>query len=125
MAGLVVGLGGAGRLLAQDSVVVMPAGHYTVLARDSTKTQMGMIGWPFELKGNGDFTFTSPDSLTWSGKLIQKNGVATYTDQGCGDPGVYYVHRAPDGYVLDLKSEACAGRDSALVVLLFRPAKDK
>ena len=118
----------AGGLAAQaakrSTPVTMPAGHYLVEARDSGAAgAVAMAGWPFELKGNGDFSFTSPDSLMWTGKMIQKNGMATYTDQGCGDPGVYYVHQKKGGYVLDRKSEACPGRDSAMVMLLFRPAK--
>ncbi len=102
--------------------ITMPAGHYVVEARDTGAAgAVAMAGWPFELKDNGDFVFTSPDSLTWTGKMTQRDGVATYTDQGCGDPGLYYVHQQGGGYVLDRKSEACPGRDSAMVMLRFRP----
>jgi hypothetical protein len=115
---------GAGAAAAQVSSkpVTIPAGHYIVEARDTGASGgVAMAGWPFELKGNGDFVFTSPDSLTWTGKMVQNKGIVTYTDQGCGDPGLYYVHQKSGGYILDRKSEACPGRDSAMVMLLFRP----
>ena len=105
--------------------VTMPAGPYLVQARDSLAKvgDIGIVGWPFVLRSNGTFTLTSPDSLTFAGKLSQKDGVATYTDQNCADPGVYYVRQERGGYAFDLKSEACPGRDSSWVKLLFVPGK--
>ncbi len=101
--------------------VTMPAGHYVVQARDTT-SPIGMAGWPFVLNGNGNFAFTTPDSLEFSGKLVQKGGLATFTDQTCGDPGIYVIRKERGGYALDFKSEACAGRETGLVQLLFLPA---
>jgi hypothetical protein len=105
--------------------VTMPAGSYLIQARDSLAKagDIGIVGWPFVLKSNGTFTLTSPDSLTFVGKLAQKDGMATYTDQNCADPGVYYVRQERGGYAFDVKSEACAGRDSSWVRLLFVPGK--
>jgi len=106
--------------------VVMPAGRYVIQARDSTKAkEVAIAGWPFLLKGNGGFTLTTPDSLVFAGKLLQKDGLATYTDQECSDPGVYYVRKELGGYAFDVKSEACAGRDSGWVKLLFVPGKPR
>ncbi|MGH7524137.1 MAG: hypothetical protein ACREK8_07520 [Gemmatimonadales bacterium] len=107
--------------------VIMPAGAYIIQPRDSMAKpdDVGITGWPFVLKSNGAFTLTSPDSLTFTGKLEQKNGLATYTDQNCGDPGVYYVRKERGGYAFDVKSEACPGRDSGWVKLLFVPGRPK
>ena len=107
--------------------VTMPAGAYVIQPRDSTAKpdDVGIAGWPFVLKSNGAFTLTSPDSLTFTGKLEQKDGLATYTDQNCGDPGVYYVRKVRGGYAFDVKSEACPGRDSGWVKLLFVPGRPK
>ena len=103
----------------------MPAGSYLIRARDSLAKpgDIGIAGWPFVLKANGTFTLTSPDSLTFTGRISQKDGVATYTDQNCADPGVYYVRRERGGFAFDVKSEACPGRDSSWVKLLFVPGK--
>jgi hypothetical protein len=104
--------------------VVMPAGNYVVQTRDTSAKaeKLGMAGWPFVLKGNGDFAFTSPDTLLWTGKLIQKGGLATYTDQGCSEPGTYFVRKEGAGYAFDPKSETCT---ADLVKLLFVPGKPK
>lgn len=118
----------AAPLAAQTAApVTMPAGAYVIQPRDSTAKpeDVGISGWPFVLKSNGAFTLTSPDSLTFTGKLEQKNGLATYTDQNCGDPGVYYVRKERGGYAFDVKSEACPGRDSGWVKLLFVPGRPK
>src|SRR5690348_6074835 len=73
------------RLEAQSTPPAnMPSGNYLIQARDTSKAaEVAISGWPFVLKGSGDFTITSPDSLTFTGKLKQKDGVATYTDQSC------------------------------------------
>ncbi|MGH7583188.1 MAG: hypothetical protein ACREL5_08195 [Gemmatimonadales bacterium] len=114
----------AGRLSGQ--VVTMPAGDYVIQARDSAHAaEIGVVGWPFVLKGNGSFTLTSPDSLSFMGKLTQKDGMATFTDQTCADTGVYYVRQERGGYAFDVKSEACPGRDSSWVKLLFIPGKSQ
>jgi hypothetical protein len=107
--------------------VTMPAGPYVIQARDSLAKagDVGIAGWPFVLKSNGTFTLTSPDSLTFAGKIVQKEGVATYTDQNCSDPGIYYVRQERGGYAFDVKSEACPGRDSGWVKLLFLPGKPR
>lgn len=107
--------------------VTMPAGSYVIQSRDTAAKagDVGMSGWPFVLKGNGNFTITTPDSLAFTGKLVQKDGLATYTDQGCGDPGVYTVRKERGGYALDFKSDACPGRSSGLERLLFVPAGGK
>jgi len=121
-------LGASPTLLAAqaDTPVTMPSGSYVVQARDTAKaSQIGVIGWPFVLKGNGSFTLTSPDSLSFMGKLVQKDGVAIFTDQTCADTGIYVVRRVRDGYAFDVRSEACQGRDSSWVQLLFVPGKPK
>lgn len=124
--GIVLAVGVAVPMAAQ-APVTMPSGRYVIQPRDSLAKPgtIGIAGWPFELKGNGSFTLTSPDSLTFAGHLIQKDGVATYTDQDCGDPGVYFVRRERGGYAFDVKSEACPGRDSSWVKLLFVPGKPR
>ena len=112
---------------SSDAPVVMPAGDYVIDARDSTKkADIGILGWAFVLKGNGTFNITTPDGQSFGGTITQKNGVMTYTDQGCTDgPGVYTVKKMGDGYVWDFQSEACKGRNDGLVLLLFRPGKPK
>jgi hypothetical protein len=115
----------SGPLAAQAAPpVTMPAGDYVIQARDSSKAaDVAIVGWPFVLKGNGTFTMTTPDSLVFAGKIVQKDGLATYTDQQCADPGVYFVRRERQGYAFDMKSEACAGRDAGWTKLLFVPGK--
>lgn len=109
--------------LPAQAPVVMPAGSYVIQARDSTKADsVGMVGWPMVLKGNGAFTITSPDTLTFSGKLVQKDGVTTYTDQACSEPGQYIVRQERGGYAFDVKSETCSAGWSKL---LFVPGKPK
>ena len=123
--GLVLMAAVSGRLGAQAAApVTMPAGDYVIQARDSSKAaDVAIVGWPFVLKGNGNFAMTTPDSLVFAGKIVQKDGLATYTDQQCGDPGVYFVRRERNGYAFDVKSEACVGRDSGWMKLLFVPGK--
>ncbi|HEY4100540.1 MAG TPA: hypothetical protein VGM20_06665 [Gemmatimonadales bacterium] len=109
--------------LCAQAPVTMPAGSYIIQARDSARADsVGMAGWPLVLKGNGAFTITSPDTLTFSGKLMQKDGIATYTDQACSEPGQYIVRQERGGYAFDVKSETCSAGWSKL---LFVPGKPK
>jgi hypothetical protein len=123
--GLLLMAAAAGPLGAQAvAPVTMPAGDYVIEARDSSKAgDVGVAGWPFVLKGNGSFVMTNPDTLVFAGKIVQKDGVATLTDQTCDEPGVYFVRREHNGYAFDMKSEACAGRDTGWTKLLFVPGK--
>ena len=108
-----------------DSNVVMPAGTYVIAARDTAKAKdIAVLGWAFVVKGT-TWTMSDPTGLTFSGTMVQKNGTMTVTSQDCGDPGVYLVKRQGDGYVWDMQSEKCTGRDSGFVVLLFRPKTKK
>ncbi|HEY4320513.1 MAG TPA: hypothetical protein VGM77_04975 [Gemmatimonadales bacterium] len=114
--------------LGAQAPVTMPSGNYVIEARDSSKTDsIGMMGWPLVLKGNGTFSIlTMPDSLMLMGKLIQKGGMATLTEQTCTDgAGTYFVRKVRSGYAFDVKTEACVGRDSAWSKLLFVPGKPK
>jgi hypothetical protein len=115
-------------VLGAQAPVTMPSGDYVIQARDASKTDsIGMVGWPLVLKGNGTFSImTMPDSLLLMGKLIQKGGVATLTEQTCSDgAGTYVVRKEGSGYAFDVKTEACVGRDSAWSKLLFVPGKPK
>jgi hypothetical protein len=106
--------------------VTMPSGNYVIQARDSNKSnEVAIVGWPFVLKGNGAFTLTNPDSLTFTGRIFQKDGMATYTDQSCDQPGLYFVRQERGGYTFDLKSPGCVGTDSSWVKLLFVPEKPR
>jgi len=120
---LVAGALSAGSLGAQ--AVIMPSGDYVIQARDTTKaSEVGLAGWPFVLKGNGAFTITSPDELTFTGKLLQaKDGTATYTDQSCDTAAVYTVHQERGGYVFDFKSGGCRENAAAFDKLLFMAGK--
>ena len=114
--------------LHAQAAVKMPSGDYVIRARDASKSDsVGMVGWPFKLEGNGTFgIMTQPDSLMLMGKLIQKDGIATLTEQTCSDgAGTYTIRKEGAGYAFDAKSEACVGRDSAWVKLLFVPGKVK
>jgi len=107
--------------------VTMPAGSYVIQTRDTSAKaeKVGMAGWPFVLKGNGEFTimaYVTPDTLPYTGKLVQRDGMATYTDQACNEPGIYYVRKEGLGYAFDVKSETCS---ESLVKLLFVPGKPK
>ncbi len=109
-----------------DSAVAMPSGDYVIMARDSSmSSQIAIVGWPFVLKGNGDWTITSPDGSSFGGSIKQGQGELKLTDQTCPDTGVYVVSKQGDGYVWDVKSEACPGRDKGMTMLLFRPGKPK
>ncbi len=110
--------------LRAQAPVVMPSGSYVIQTRDTSAKaeKVGMAGWPFVLKGNGDFTITTPDTLFFTGKLVQKDGMATYTDQSCTEPGIYVVRKEGIGYAFDVKSETCS---ESLVKLLFVPGKPK
>lgn len=118
----------ASPLTAQTPAPVkMPAGSYIIQTRDTSAKaeKVGMVGWPFVLKGNGDFTimaYVAPDTLPYTGKLIQKDGMATYTDQACDEPGIYYVRKEGNGFAFDAKSETCS---ASLSKLLFVPGKPK
>ena len=105
----------------------MPAGSYVIQARD-TAPRPRRSRWPggrSSSRANGTFTLTTPDTLVFTGKLVQKDGMATYTDQACNEPGLYYVRKERSGYAFDVKSETCAGRDAGWVKLLFVPGKPK
>jgi hypothetical protein len=104
--------------------VTMPVGSYVIQARDTSvkAERVMMAGWPFVLKGNGDFSITTPDSMLWTGRLVQKDGLATYTDQGCSEPGVYVLRMEANGYVFDAKSETCT---VGVAKLRFVPGKPK
>ena len=109
---------------APDSAVTMPSGDYVIYARDTAQaSKVAIVGWPFELKGNGNWTITSPDGSAFAGTAKQQDGQLVLTDQTCADSGVYIVRRQGDGYVWNVKSEACQGRDSGMTMLLFRPGK--
>ena len=108
--------------------VFMPAGHYVIQARDTAKAgEIAIVDWPLELNGNGTFTITrESDSLTSTGKLVQKDGMATDTDQGCDQPAVYVVRADRGGYRFDLKSTGCtAAEKDGWPKLLFLPGKPK
>jgi hypothetical protein len=49
-------------------------------------------------------------------------GMATYTDQSCSEPGIYYVRKEGNGYAFDVKSETCS---ADFAKLLFVPGKPK
>jgi hypothetical protein len=104
--------------------ITLPAGSYVIQARDTAAKadKVMMAGWPFVLKGNGDFAITTPDTMLWTGKLIQKDGMATYTDQGCAEPGVYYLRKESNGYAFDVKTETCT---VGVAKLLFVPGKPR
>lgn len=112
--------------LAAQTPAVMPSGSYVIQARDTAKSRdVAIAGWPFVLKGNGAFTITSTDSLTFTGKLIQKDGVATYSDQSCETPALYVIHQERGGYAFDFKSGGCAENEGSLGKLLFVAGKPK
>lgn len=112
-------------LSAQSPAAVkMPSGAYVIEARDTSKSgAVGVAGWPFVLKGNGDFTITNPDTLTFTGKLLQQDGMATYTDQTCDTPAIFTVRAERGGYVFDFKSGGCAANGASFDKLLFRAGK--
>ena len=105
--------------------VVMPSGDYVIQARDTTKAAEVIAGWTFALKGNGAFTITNPESLTFTGKLVQKDGLATYTDQGCETPATLVVSKERGGFAFDFKSGGCPENEAALGKWLFVPGKPK
>jgi hypothetical protein len=109
---------------SRDSAVTMPSGDYVISARDTSDTaKVAITGWPFQLKGNGNWTITAPDGSAFTGTAKQQDGQLVLTDQTCADSGVYVVHRQGKGYVWDVKSEACQGRDTGMTALLFTPGK--
>jgi len=106
--------------------VVMPSGDYVIQARDTAKgAEVGVAGWAFVLKGNGVFTMTNPESLTYTGKLTQKDGVGTYIDQGCETPATITVVKERGGFAFDFKSGGCPENEAAMGKLLFVPGKPK
>jgi hypothetical protein len=66
--------------------------------------------------------YVPPDTLPYTGRLVQKGGMATYTDQACSEPGTYYVRKEGNGFAFDVKSETCS---ASLSKLLFVPGKPK
>ena len=105
---------------------MMPTGSYVIQARDTTKAaEVGIAGWPFVLKGGGAFTISNPESLTFTGKLMQKDGIATYTDQSCDTPATYAVRQERGGYAFDFKSGGCPENEATLGKLLFVSGKPK
>jgi hypothetical protein len=108
------------------TAVTMPSGDYTIQARDTTKpNEVAIVGWPFQLKGNGNFTITTPDSLTFTGKLTQKDGTATYVDQSCETAAFYTVRKERNGFAFDFKSGGCPENAAALDKMLFVAGKPK
>jgi hypothetical protein len=106
--------------------VAMPSGDYVIQARDTAKAgEVGIAGWAFVLKGNGAFTITNPEALTFTGKLVQKDGVATYTDQSCETPATYSVSKERGGFAFDFKGGGCPENEATLGKLLFVPGKPK
>jgi len=104
--------------------VTMPSGDYVIQARDSSKAkEVAITGWPFVLKGNGNFTITTPDTLTFTGKLTQKDGTATYIDQSCETPALYVVRAERGGYAFDFKSGGCPENATSFDKLLFKAGK--
>ncbi len=125
-AGLILGGTPAAAQQSSDSAVTMPSGDYVIYARDTSATsKVAIAGWPFVLKGNGSWTITAPDGSSFAGTIAQDKGELKLTDQTCADTGIYVVKRDGDGYVWDVKSEACTGRDTGMTALLFRPGKPK
>jgi len=123
LAVLALSLGTSSLTAQSGGPVAMPAGSYVIQARDTAKAEtVAMRGWPFVLKGNGNFTITTPDSLTFTGKLVQKDGIATYTDQSCDEAGQYVVRQERGGYAFDAKAETCS---AGWTKLLFVPSKPK
>jgi hypothetical protein len=104
--------------------VKMPSGDYVIEARDTSKASaVAIVGWPFVLKGNGDFTITTPDTLTFTGKLSQQDGTATYTDQSCDTPALFTIRAERGGYAFDFKSGGCAANSTSFDKLLFKAGK--
>ncbi len=110
---------------AGGTAVSMPSGKYTIEARDTSKAFPPIA---FELKGNGVFVITMDDG-TFSGRMKSKDGVLTYSDQGCLDEnnvqreGAYVVRSARGGFWLEVQSDPCEDRGSSLASWLFRPIK--
>ena len=115
--------------LAQEKPIVMPSGKYTIESRDTTVKDFPLSTWPFELKGNGTFTITSPEGPTFSGVIKQDKGTVTYSDQGCTDEsakqitGTYVLKMERGGYVFDLQNDPCAKEHKTLTQWLFRKKK--
>jgi hypothetical protein len=106
--------------------ITMPNGNYLIQARDTAKAkEVAIAGWPFVLKGGGAFMITTPDSLTFTGKLVQKDGTATYTDQSCDTPALYLVRQERGGYAFDFKSGGCPENAASFDKLLFVSGKPK
>lgn len=107
--------------------VTMPAGKYLIEAHDTTKAFPPI---DFELKSNGNWVITMADG-TFSGKLkTGKDGVTTYSDQGCLDDkdshqreGSYLVRSERGAFWLEVQSDPCEGRGASLAQWMFRPVK--
>jgi hypothetical protein len=113
---------------AGGSVGTAPAitpGKYTIEARDTSKAFPPI---PFELKSSTIFVITMADG-TFSGRMRSKDGILTYSDQGCLDEkniqreGTYVVRSERGGFWLEVKSDSCEDRGKSLASWLFRPIK--
>lgn len=108
-----------------EMAAAMLPGKYTIEARDTSKAFPPV---PFELKGNSVFVITMPDGI-FSGRMKSKDGILTYSDQGCLDEkniqreGTYLVRNERGGFWLDVQSDSCEDRGKSLASWLFRPIK--
>ncbi len=100
-------------------------GKYTIEARDTAKTFPPI---PFELKNSTIFVITMAEG-TFSGRMRSKDGLLTYSDQGCLDEnnvqreGTYVVRGERGGYWLEVQTDSCEDRGKSLASWLFRPIK--
>ncbi len=108
-----------------EAATAMTPGKYTIEARDTSRAFPPIS---FELKSNTVFVITMADG-TFSGKMTSKDGVLTYSDQGCLDEnnaqreGTYAVRSERDGFWLEVKSDPCEDRGKSLASWLFRRVK--
>ena len=113
----------AGR--GSETAPAMLPGKYTIEARDTSKAFPPIS---FELKSNTVFVITMPDGI-FSGKMKAKDGILTYSDQGCLDEknvqreGTYVVRGERGGFWLEVQSDSCEDRGKSLASWLFRPIK--
>lgn len=113
----------AGR--GNEMAPTMAPGKYLIEARDTAKAFPPVS---FELKSNTVFVITMTDG-TFSGKMKSKDGILTYSDQGCLDEknlqreGTYLVRSERGGFWLEVQSDGCEDRGKSLASWLFRPIK--